>query len=978
MNDGRSSDGAARDEPPGAGPPRTGPSARAGAPALVGRGDELAALDAVAEEVLAGRTRVVQLVGNAGMGKSALLHHWLDGVPGFRNVRVRCRRLQRDFAFGTVRRLLHPLVAGAGEQDRGALLDGVGEPVLRILDPEGTWGGDSGAYADAAGTLAGLDRLAFRLSRQGPLVLAVDDLQWIDPPSLRWLAHLVDRADTHPILVAVVTRTGERPEPVDLYDALVHPSTCRTLALEPLRPADVTQLVAWEFGVPGPDPSFCAACHAATEGHPLFLRALLCDARHGGVRPAQEDRDKIRTFGLPTLLREIGQRLGQGSPAMAELARGLAILGDGMPWPLLAAYCGTGEAVVRSAAAELRSLGLLGARDDPRFVHRVVREAVLATWTPQEVGAAHARAAHVLHLSGRPDEEVAAHVMAAGPVAGSWPLTVLRRAAREALRRGAPETAVTYLRHAAFQPAAPGERAQVLLQLAVAASHYDTSLAVSYGTAALEDLSDDAARSEAVGVLAYAHLLSRGGRADGPDLARLTAELTARTDTEGADRESSLRMRALIEWLEFERPAMRTAERTRRAVPVSDLDGHTPGERQLLAVRAFAALRAGEPADRVAELVDRARVNLPVFSHELFPLHYFVAQSLLYLDALDAADGLCDRLLHGTKDKGMELLASSLMVYRAAIALRRGDVGRAAAVARAVSARACAAGELPYRLSLDTIRIDALLQLGDVAGAEDIAAACSTADLSDTSWEWPRFLMSLAALRTAQGDRRGGLALLRECGMHFEAVGTVSPMIAPWRSRAAVVSLGLGYGREAQALAEEELELARRCRIPRAVGVALHTAGRVAGAARGLELLAEAVSILERTPAELELARALRTFGCELLRRDDKPGARTALRRGLDLAVRCGATAAARDLQQQLHEAGGRVGSRGAGGCPLTAGEERVAVLAAEGWSNKQIAEHLFVSLRTVETHLTGAYRKLRIGGRQELRGALSAPASRN
>ncbi|MFE1176716.1 AAA family ATPase [Streptomyces sp. NPDC058773] len=962
---------------PGLGVAGPGGPGRAGRSAVVGREAELAVLDAVAAEALAGRTRVAQLVGNAGMGKSALLHHWLDGVTRFRGVRVRCRRLQRDFAFGTVRRLFQPLVGAAGEEERRVLLDGVGESVLRILDPEGPRGGDSGTYADTAGTLAGLDRLVFRLARREPLLLAVDDLQWIDPPSLRWLAHLIDRADTRPLLVAVATRTGERPAPGDLYDALVHPSACRTLALEPLGPADVALLVAREFGVSRPDPSFSAACHAATEGHPLFLRALLCDARHGGVRPTEEDREKIRTFGLTTLLSEIGHRLGQGSAAMAELARGLAILGDGMPWPVLAAYCGTGEAVVRSAAAELHSLGLLGAGDRARFVHRVVREAVLAAWTPQEVGAAHARAAQVLHLSGRPDEEVAAHVMAGGAVAGNWPPAVLRRAAGEALHRGAAETAVTYLRHAVFQPATTEERAQVLLQLAVAAGHYDPGLAVSYAMAALEHLTDDADRSRAVGVLACAHLLAPGGRAEGPDLDRLTAELTARTGAARADRESSLRIRALVEWLACERPTARTAQAARRAAPVAEPDRHTPGERQLLAVRAFAALRAGEPAGRVTELLDRARVNPQAFSHDLFPLHYFAAQSLLYLDGLDAADDLCGRLLEGTRDQGMEPLVTLLLLYRAAVTLRRGHVVRAAAVARTVSERGLAAGELPYRTTLDTIRIDAFLQMGDLEGAERLAAGASAAEPPEPSWEWPRFLMSLAALRSAQGDHRGGLMLLRESGLHFKAAGIVSPALGPWRSRAAAAALHLGHGRDAYALAEQELVLAREGGIPRAVGVALHAAGQVTQGARGLTLMAEAVSVLEHTPAELELARALHTYGSALLRRDDKPGARTALRRGLDIAVRCGAAAPARTLQQRLHEAGGRVGSRGAGGSPLTAGEERIALLAAEGWSNKRIAEHLVVSLRTVETHLTGAYRKLRIGGRHELRDALRAPAGR-
>ncbi|WP_229698843.1 helix-turn-helix transcriptional regulator [Wenjunlia tyrosinilytica] len=944
---------------------------------MVGRSDELAALDALAEEVLSGRTRVVQLQGPAGFGKSTLLHFWLDRVRQFNVLRVRCPRLESEFAFGTVRRLLRPLMAAASDSDRLSLLEGAGETALRLLDPEGCQNGLSEACADAAETLRSLDTLVFRLSRRQPLLLAVDDLQWIDPPSLRWLARLVHRAETHPILVAATTRTGERPEPGQPFSALLHPSTCRTLVLGPLGARGVEELVGAVLGGPRPDPSFSAACHAATDGNPLFLRALLWDALGSGVEATSADQEKIRSFGLRTVSREIGHRLSNASEDMADLARGLAILGDHMPPTLLAAYCGKGEAVIRSAAAELHSSGLLRAGDDLCFVHPVVREVVLGEWPAQEVGEAHARAAHVLHLSGRPDEEVAAHLLAAGPVPGSWVLTVLRRAAEKALRRGAPQMAVTYLRHAVHQQVQPGEGASLLVQLAVAASHYDCALAMSYGTAALESLTDELARFEVVCVLAYSHLLSSGAQARVPDLDRLTADLSKRADAASTGREAALRAYALRYWLEFEHPGIPTDAAASGAVLDAELAGNTPGERQLLAIRAFNAVRAARPASGITETVERICVNPPPFSHELFPLHYFLAQSLLYLDELERAEDLCARLSREARQKGLELATSSLLVYRAAVWLRRGDIKEAAAAARAASEGTLTAGELPHRMTLDAIRIDTLLELGDLHAAEQIAEAYSSPGPAAVSREWPRFLMSLAALRTAQGDLRAGLSLLRECGHHLESAGTVNPAIAPWRSRAAAAHRALGNHGEARALIEQELDLARRCQIPRALGVALLAAGTATDGARGLAQLAEAASLLEGTPADLELARALYHYGSALLRRDDKRGARTALRRGLGIAVRRGGCALATRLNRRLHDAGGRLGSRGADSRTLTTSEERVAALAVQGCSNKQIAERLFVSLRTVETHLTGVYRKLHISGRSELGAVLGGTSFR-
>lgn len=362
-----------------------------------------------------------------------------------------------------------------------------------------------------------------------------------------------------------------------------------------------------------------------------------------------------------------------------------------------------------------------------------------------------------------------------------------------------------------------------------------------------------------------------------------------------------------------------------------------------------------------------------MFSHDLFPLHYFVAQTLLYLDELDTADRLNRHLTREISGRGMELLVSSLTVYRAVLALRRGNIAEALGAAQDAADHAAPTGRLPYALTVDTIRIDALLALGRVEAAENIAVTHAVAGQTEVAWERPRFLMSLAALRIAQGEPRAGLSLLRECGHHCEALGTVSPAMSPWRSRAVAVHLALGDPGAARALAEQELDLARRCRIPRALGVALRAAGAVTDGLRGLDMLAEAVTVLRTTPARLELARACHDFGVALLRRDDKRGARGALRDGLDLAVGCGATALAARLEERLHLAGGRVARSGSQGIRgLTAGEERVCALAAQGYSNKQIAELLVVSLRTVETHLTGAYRKLGITGRPHLAAAMA------
>ncbi|MFG2192166.1 ATP-binding protein [Streptomyces sp. NPDC048639] len=934
---------------------------------LVGRDAATAELDEVAAQVLVGRSTVVRIEGPAGIGKSALLSSWCGRADSFRVLRARCHPLESEFAFGAVRQLFKPLVDPAGEAGQEALRDGTATAALRVLDDRVAGGPPEGSDVVAA-ALSGLDGLALAVSARRPLLLAIDDLQWIDTPSLRWLTHFVRRAGHRSVLVVVTNRTTELRKPDPLVAELVHPTNCHTLTLEPLDVAAVRELAQAVWDGSEPEASFCATCHAATGGHPLFVRALLHEARIRGALPTAGFEERIPTVNLSVLGREIMHRLSQASDAAVQLAHALAVLGDHKPPQLLAAYCEKGDAVVRAAASDLRALGLLRA-EGQRFVHRAVRDTVLATFSPEELGREHARAAQVSYLGGRPDEEVAAHLLAAGPVVGEWVLLVLRRAADAALVRGAPEVAVTYLRSALNQPLQSAERGSVLFQLGIAAGHYDAALALSYITSALETLTDERARQEALGVLTYSLLFSHQSPTMVSNMDRVIGELSSQADYGCADREVVLRVRALRAWMEYERPSAGTLEPLSDA---ADLAGRSSGERQLLALHAFHALRQALPAPYVRELVNLASVSLPVFSYDLYPLHYFVVQTLFYLDDLTAAERLHEELAQETSDKGMDIVVSALTVYQSALALRRGKVREALAAAdRVVSGSGT--GAVPYGTALDIIRIDSLLEQGRVAEAEQIALAHTAGGPSGAAWERPLFLMCLGGLRVAQGDIRAGLSLIRECGHEVQEAGTVNPAVVPWRSKAAAAHLRLGERSVAHELIEQELDLARRCGIPRALGVTLRTAGSVTGGAAGLEQLAESVDVLGSTPARLELAYALHDFGAASLERGDRSGAREILRRGLRVAGECGATALADRVRDRLHEAGGRVTRSSLNEGPaLTPGEERVSALAAQGYRNKEIAERLFVSLRTVETHLTGAYRKLGIAGRSGLAAAMA------
>jgi DNA-binding CsgD family transcriptional regulator len=231
-------------------------------------------------------------------------------------------------------------------------------------------------------------------------------------------------------------------------------------------------------------------------------------------------------------------------------------------------------------------------------------------------------------------------------------------------------------------------------------------------------------------------------------------------------------------------------------------------------------------------------------------------------------------------------------------------------------------------------------------------------------------------LRVAEGRTKEGLEDLLAVGALATRALVTCPSYLPWRSEAALAHLALGEQEPARRLAEEELELARRFTAPRALGVALRAAGLVKGGRDGERLLRESVDALERADATLERARALTDLAALLRRSNRRTEARELLRSALEIAHRAGARPLAARAETELRATGARPRRVVLSGLEsLTASEHRVAELAGQGMTNREIAQALFVTARTVEGHLTSVFRKLRIESRDELPGAL-APES--
>jgi DNA-binding CsgD family transcriptional regulator len=316
------------------------------------------------------------------------------------------------------------------------------------------------------------------------------------------------------------------------------------------------------------------------------------------------------------------------------------------------------------------------------------------------------------------------------------------------------------------------------------------------------------------------------------------------------------------------------------------------------------------------------------------------------------------------------------LAVRSWLALRTGDLRSAEADART----ALAATELPtppmFRVLNGAVLVQALVEQDELDAAEQALAPLDF-EAESGSLISPPLRFARGQLWIAQGRVAEGLEEMLAVGALLTRSLVNSPGALPWRSQAALVHRALGDGESAKRLATEEVQLARSFGAPRALGVALRAAGVVAGGDRGASLLREAIDVLERGEPRLEKARALADLGAMLRRRNRRTEARELLREALDAAHRAGARRLAEYAETELRATGARPRRVVLSGLDsLTASERRVAEFASQGLSNREIAQTLFVTARTIEGHLTSVFRKLQIDSRDELPAELTGGAA--
>jgi DNA-binding CsgD family transcriptional regulator len=337
----------------------------------------------------------------------------------------------------------------------------------------------------------------------------------------------------------------------------------------------------------------------------------------------------------------------------------------------------------------------------------------------------------------------------------------------------------------------------------------------------------------------------------------------------------------------------------------------------------------------------------------------------------EAADG-AQTWLRLARQRGWPLASALAATAASLVALYDGEVGQALAYGQ----QAMTGGGWISTMAT-AFMIPALIDRDAIDEARALLAAGNLDGPLGLTWPYNVARHARGRLHAAAGDHAAAVRDLLKVGELAELWGVRNPTLMPWRSDAALSLTALGDGHAASRLCAEEIELARRWGAPLGLGIALRAAGVAGGG--DIELLTEAVSVLRRSPARLELARALIDLGAAQRRAGSRGRAREVLREGLDLAHAMGGLALATRARRELVVAGGRPrrdATRGRDA--LTPSELRVAQLAAGGRTNRQIAQALFTQ-RTVENHLTSTYAKLGISSRPELPAALAGgrPAAR-
>jgi len=936
---------------------------------LVERETERQAIEQQLRAARDGSGSVLVLEGPAGRGKSRLLGLAADlaRIEGVRVLGASGTELERHFPFGVAIQLFEPWWLAADETQRSAALAGATAPAGALLN-EGPGRAESGAgYA----IVHGLFRLTAELAtappgeEPAPVAILIDDAQWADGPSLRFMAYLAERLANLPVALIVSIRPGEPGADAEGLGALRVAAGDWLLRLELLTPRAAQQLIRAEF--PEADDAFCAACVRITGGNPFLLLELLGQVRTDGLAPDGATAGRLGDLAPETVLDTMVARLGAMPAAVRSAALATAVLGDGAALRHVAALSDMTASEAAEAADALAEMHLLRPGEPLSFVHPLIRQAVEQSISPLALGQEHARAADVLDRDGQPEEMIAPHLLDAPARGDARSSSILRAAAGKALANGAVESAVGLLRRALAEGSAEDHGALLaeLAQAEVQAGLPEAAARLSDAIAACEDPRTRAELSLTLGAAHYR---------DGDYVSAVMVLAGAVLDTRHGDAQLGEEI-AAAHFAAVSLVSGLSTETERRAAPLlASLPDHpSPAQRTMLAHLALFQAVQGRPRVEVRRLADLAWGDGELLETDGFLRSSWAmaAGALHIVDELERSLELCDAALaHARARDATEALAIAHQC-RAWPLYERGEIAAAAQAARA-AIDVLPARRFGYLPSAYAAIAACHVQQGRLGDAESALGVIEHPELHHGD-ALPALLAVRAQLRLAQRRPQEAFDDATRARQLWESdLGVPSPGTLAWRCTAAAAELALGHAEAARDLVSEDLRLAREIGVTRLVIADLHLLGMIEGGDDGLARLAEATTLGADQPPRLAQLSALIALGGALRRANQRTAARDPLTAALTLCHKLGASALAVEAQTELAVTGSRRRADSLWGPEaLTPSERRVAELAIDGLTTREMAETLFVTPKTIEYHLRHIYQKLGVNSRDKLGAAL-------
>jgi len=926
---------------------------------LYERDREVERLKTLLDDACAGRGSLVVIEGPAGIGKTALIRATIaDAIErGMTVISGRGGILEQDVEFGVVRQMVERIVVGADEEERERLLAGPAALAGSVLGL-GELPDDPGPGRDATGNLLhGFYWLTVNLSERSPILAVFDDAHWGDTASLSTAGYLAHRVEGHSIALLAGVRDDEplsrsshlAPVFEDAGATYIHP--------RPLSVDGVAEVLADAFDGAEIPPELAEAAHGATGGNPFFTIELARELAASHEDPGRLSPEAVLAADPAAVKRSLLMRLGAlGAPARS-LAQALATLGGEGELRHAMAIAGleTGEA--EAAVDVLVAAGLVEGVRPVRLSHPLVRAAIADDIPASARAVSHRRALEILSAEGVAEDTLVVHALAGEPNADPDTVALLRRSAERARRNGQPATAAGHLRRALAEPPDAGTRPAVVAELGraeVRAGDFETGLA--HLDESLRGLREIETRIDVHRDRAFAAFAS-GGMEAARDLI-----MSAMSELDGADSDGALQLEAdlaTLAWLTGTDPGIDLKRHL-------GVEGRTRAERTILGLLSQEEHATGAHPDQVIELARRALGNGRMIAEDTSEslAWYMATYSLLTCEAFDDARATIEQALSDGRRRGSAFARAGALGCRSVLAINEGRPEDAEVDARAAKAGGIAPIMVPVNASF---RVRALTEQGRLEEAQQelVEGGIEHGPGGPTVLRWVPW--GRAILHEAQGDLaavRVDVAPLEEDDRAGRSMKALS-----WRALLARTIARSGYSEEADRLATEHLEWAEWWGRPGALGIARRASALAGPPELREERMREAVETLEGSALKTEEAKARTELGITLLRAGRKKAGKAELEAGLEIATSCGARQTAATAAEELEIAG--AAPKRLAFDELTASERRVAEYAAEGRTNREIAEELFVTPKTVENHLTKVYAKLGVSSRRELAGAL-------